>query len=77
MTQVIVVDNNDCAGGEYPEADAAGQAFIHSIGLDGNWVQTSYNANFRGKYAGVGDTFDAETDAFISPAVVEAPVEPA
>jgi len=28
--------------------------------------QTSYNANFRNKYAGFGDTFDSEKDAFIS-----------
>jgi len=73
VTQVIVVGNDDCAGGEYPEADAAGEAFIHSIGLDGEWRQTSYNGNFRGKYAGVGDRFDPELDEFISPVVAEPP----
>jgi hypothetical protein len=29
--------------------------------------QTSYNANFRNKYAGLGDTYDADKNAFISP----------
>jgi hypothetical protein len=29
--------------------------------------QTSYNATFRNKYAGVGDTFDAQKNAFIAP----------
>ena len=29
--------------------------------------QTSYNANFRNKYAGLGDTYDADKNAFIAP----------
>jgi hypothetical protein len=29
--------------------------------------QTSYNSNFRNKYAGVGDTYNQELNAFISP----------
>ena len=75
VTQVIVVNNDDCGGGDYPASEAAGQAFIRSIGLDGEWRQTSYNGNFRGKYAGIGDLFDAEADAFVSPVVEAAPAE--
>lgn len=33
----------------------------------GRWLQTSYNANFRGNYAGIGDTYDERLDAFIRP----------
>lgn len=29
--------------------------------------QTSYNSNFRNKYAGIGDIYNAELDSFISP----------
>jgi len=29
--------------------------------------QTSYNGNFRGCYAGIGFTYDAENDVFIAP----------
>jgi len=29
--------------------------------------RTSYNANIRGKYAGIGDTYNAEEDIFIAP----------
>lgn len=29
--------------------------------------QTSYNSSFRNKYAGIGDTFDADKNAFIAP----------
>ena len=32
-----------------------------------NWKQTSYNNNFRGKYAGIGDTYSSEEDIFITP----------
>jgi hypothetical protein len=67
VREVIVVADSDCAGGEYPEAELAGQAFIAGIGLAGEWRQTSYNSNFRDTYAGIGYTFDAELDVFVAP----------
>jgi hypothetical protein len=67
VTQVIVVSNDDCGGGDFPSSEAPGQAFIASIGLSGTWKQTSYNGNFRAHYAGIGYTYDAELDAFIAP----------
>jgi len=69
VRRVCVVGNADCGGGDFPESEAAGQAFIASIGLAGEWKQTSYNGNFRGKYAGIGDTYDAVNDVFVSPEV--------
>ena len=66
---VIVVSNQDCGGGEFPDSEPIGQAFIASIGLTGEWLQTSYHANFRSKYAGIGDTYDAEADEFVAPPV--------
>lgn len=30
-------------------------------------VRTSYNANIRGKYAGIGDTYDEVNDVFVAP----------
>lgn len=67
VVQVIVVADSDCAGGQYPESEPAGQAFIASIGLGGEWRQTSYNHNFRGKYAGIGYTFDRINNVFVEP----------
>ena len=52
VVEVIVVHNNDAP------TEADGQAFIASIGLGGVWVQTSYNNNFRGKFAGIGDVWN-------------------
>ena len=68
VREVIVVGNDDAP------TEAAGQAFIASIGLTGEWVQTSYNNNpiegkSRGKYAGIGDLWDGTT--FTSPAGAE------
>jgi hypothetical protein len=81
VREVIVIDNADCGGGDFPESEPIGQAYIASIGLAGEWLQTSYNANFRGTYAGIGFTFDADADEFVAPAAPEAeeletPIEP-
>lgn len=71
VSQVIVVSNDDCAGGDFPDSEPIGQAFIASIGLTGTWLQTSYHANFRSKYAGIGDLYVAESDKFVAPTVEE------
>jgi hypothetical protein len=62
---VIVISNADC-GSEFPASEPVGQAFIASLGLDGRWLQTSYNNNFRKQYAGIGYTYDDDADVFIS-----------
>jgi hypothetical protein len=71
VQQVIVVSNDDCGGGDFPASEPIGQAFIASLGLAGEWKQTSYNANFRSKYAGIGDIYDAVNDVFVSPVIEE------
>ena len=71
VQEVIVVANSDCGGGKFPESEPVGQAFIASLGLDGEWLQASYHANFRGAYAGVGYTYDAELDEFVAPVIPE------
>jgi len=64
VTKVIVISNDDC-GSEYPVSELVGQRFIADLKLSGQWVQTSYNNNFRNKLAGIGNTFEA--DMFIAP----------
>lgn len=58
VTQVVVVDNAQ---------EERGEEYLNSIGLEGRWVQTSYNANFGGKFAAIGDTYVASTGMFKSP----------
>jgi hypothetical protein len=67
VREVLVIGNDDCLDVNGVESEAVGQAFIASIGLSGEWKQTSYNANFRGKYAGIGMSYDADLDEFVTP----------
>jgi hypothetical protein len=58
----IVTDVIEVNDAEVPD-EAAGQAFIASVGLEGEWVQTSIDGGpidgqDRGPYAGIGYTWD-------------------
>ena len=73
VLQVIVVADSDSGGG-YVTTESVGISFCKSLyGDDTNWKQTSYNMNFRGRYAGIGMTYMtnvqtlgvASTDIFI------------
>jgi hypothetical protein len=59
VLRVTVGDNNDPAG------DEGYQWLIDNLG--GTWIKTSYNANIRKNFAGIGYTYDAVRDAFIPP----------
>jgi hypothetical protein len=59
VIRVLVTRNDDPNGDE-------GFKFL-TDNLGGTWVQTSYNGNFRFNFAGIGYTYDAIDDAFISP----------
>lgn len=67
VTNVLVVANSDCGGGEFPDSEVVGQEFLASLGLTGEWKQTSYHNNFRGRYASIGYTYDSVTNEFIAP----------
>ena len=63
VLRVLVVDNSE---------EHRGQDFLaNDLGLGGTWIQTSYNNNFGGKYAGIGDTWDGTN--FVAPAPVDPP----
>lgn len=66
VQRVIVVANKDTADANGNEIESIGVAFCQKL-LGGNWVQTSYNGNFRKHYAGIGYKYDAALDAFIPP----------
>ena len=59
VREVIVIpylDDNDDNITEY----------CNSIGLEGRWIDTSYQGSRRGKYAAIGDTYDPETNTFVT-----------
>jgi hypothetical protein len=68
VCEVNVINNAVLGDTDFPESEPIGQAFIASLGIAGEWKQTSYSGSFRAKYAGIGDRYDAELDEFVSPA---------
>ena len=38
--------------------------FVENLG--GTWIKTSYNANIRGKFAAIGDTYDSKKNLFVN-----------
>jgi hypothetical protein len=78
VREVIGVSNDDCGGGDFPASEPIGQAFInsphpHGLALAGLYKQTSYSSSFRGRYAGIGYTYDPVADVFVPPNATEAP----
>ena len=68
VLQVIVVNNSELLDAQGAEREELGVAFCQSLfGAETRWVQTSYNANFRKNYAGIGFSYDSVRDAFIAP----------
>jgi hypothetical protein len=59
VSEVIVVANEVLLDENGQEQESIGAAFCNDL-LGGEWVQTSYNANFRNKYALNGDIWDGQ-----------------
>lgn len=55
---LVVPDEQEHRGEEYLAKD---------VGLGGRWLQTSFNARIRKKFAGIGFIYDPAQDAFIPP----------
>jgi hypothetical protein len=67
VKQVIVINNQVLLEADNTESEIKGIDFCESLYGHRNWVQTSYNANFRYNYAGIGYTWDSENNAFYAP----------
>lgn len=67
VIDVVVINNNDILDEHGNESEAKGIEFCKSLfGANTNWVQTSYNGNFRRRYAAIGSHYDSDRDAFIN-----------
>lgn len=69
VTYVTPVDNEIITINEV-EIPELGIAHLYKTIPDSvgdKWIQTSYNGNFRNKYAGIGDTYLEDLNAFIPP----------
>lgn len=65
VKRVIVVHNNDLLV-DGIEVESKGIQFCQNL-FNGNWVQTSYNNNFRKQYAFAGCKYDNARDEFVLP----------
>jgi hypothetical protein len=67
VIEVHAVNNNELLQ-DGVESEAKGIEFlVNWSGGYTNWKQTSYNGNFRKRYAGIGYTYDDQRDVFIPP----------
>jgi hypothetical protein len=69
VTRVVVVGNDIAAGGGTlgdNDMHVDGETWCVNFFKGGTWKQTSYNHNFRKKYAGIGMIYDSSKDKFIS-----------
>jgi hypothetical protein len=66
VIQVIVAGDEYTKDENGVEDGRIGEAFYSNL-IGGVWKQTSYNGNFRRRFAGIGYTYNAELDAFIPP----------
>ncbi len=58
VTNVLVVPD---------EQEHRGEEYLNELGIDGTWIQTSYNNNIRKQFAGIGYEYLEDEDAFRSP----------
>jgi hypothetical protein len=64
VLRVIVVANEDNQDQDGKENEVIGAKYCHDL-LGGRWIQTSYNGNMRGRFAGIGYLYDSVKDEFI------------
>ena len=63
---VHVINNEDLPneGSFSAETEKAANEIQHSLGFMGDWKLTSYNDQFRGRFAGIGYSYDPDVDEF-------------
>lgn len=72
VREVIVVNNEVLNNAEGLSGEELGVSFLKSLyGTETEWKQTSYNNNFRGRYAGAGMVYDPVKDEFVFPEPTE------
>jgi hypothetical protein len=65
VIEVLSVNNEVLKDSNGVEQEVNGIDFLTKLTGWAIWKQTSYNANFRKNFAGIGMTYDEDRDAFI------------
>lgn len=65
VVHISVVDNEHLLDEHGNELEDLGIQYLTQVHGYSNWKQTSYNGNFRGSYAAIGDTYYPDLDVFL------------
>jgi hypothetical protein len=73
VQNVLVLANPVITDENGVEQEELGQQFLANLYdlVAENFIQCSYNANFRGVYPGVGYGYDSVADVFVAPEVFD------
>lgn len=66
VLRVVALDDDQIRDADGKHNELLGKQFLSKT-LGGEWVQTSYNATFRRRFAGKGYKYLENLDAFITP----------
>jgi hypothetical protein len=66
VKRVLVVNDDYLKDENGDEVEALGRAHMEAV-HNGRWIQTSYNGNIRGSFAGIGCVYDEVNDIFGPP----------
>lgn len=67
VVRIIVLSNPDLLDENGEEQEQLGIDLCNELIGPANWVQTSFNNNFRKQYGDIGFTYDDNADVFIRP----------
>jgi hypothetical protein len=57
-------DHSGCGSRDFPEIEPRARAWMRKR-WPGDWRLTSWQGRFRGRFAGIGDRYDPDTDQFL------------
>lgn len=68
VQEIVVVNNNVIIDDQNNESEQIGINFCKSLyGQNTNWIQASYNSNFRKQFPNIGYKYDSSKNKFIAP----------
>jgi hypothetical protein len=71
VIEIVAIDDSVLLDANGVEQEVNGRDFLTKLTGYPIWVQTSYNKNIRGNFAGIGYIYDEEQDVFIPPQTTE------
>lgn len=67
VVRIVVISNDDIKDENGIEQEKFGIQLCNELVGPANWIQTSFNNNFRKQYGDMGFTYDPNADVFIRP----------